>query len=928
MDYPLDRLSRRLLTNRERIVFLLSRRGYDPDRDYIAPYHLSQDGIAKALEMRKNNVSRELSDLKEKELVEERKARVKGFDRRRKVYLLAEKGKEVKKDLEDELRDKTVTVETKEGERSDATIKEALEILDEDGKDAEPFHVEEWMRKKDVLNVDTFSVPSRLYEGAEARSGEKDHAEVLTHIPQRMEIYGREEEIEELEKRLEEKRPPFLVIEGIAGIGKTVLGRKILDGLRGERDLFWYSFHRWEDLSTFYEKVNEFLKRSAGKEHDLEGSAAQIAKELVDGLEGSRAVLFFDDCENMPSELDPFLEMMMREKRRGTGMGAVFMTRESLGFYDVRDEMQEHIFRVKLGPIKKRHAMKMLDAAEKKEDIDIDEVYEKTKGHPLYLELFRNTLDKESRMKDFLEKEIYSNLTEEEKKLIQRLSIFWRPVKKGLILDENDAEVLIALKKDNLVRETENGRVDTHEILKDFFYDNTSLKKKRELHEFAAQRLKETYRRDIEEEKHVALEVLYHLGKARRTERALEMMKDLSREISDLPRRLREEILESIPEKGLSKVQLGKYYSIKGDIYLNSKRWEKAVKCYNKAIESSERTESLRERLGKAQMELKRWDQTLETHKKNMKRYKEKDDLEGEIREHLSLGTVYRKKEDFEYARKHYEKARSLMRSLDRVEEVQPILYNNLGMLYLSMKDYSKSEEMFKKALSSGGEKSIVHENLSRLYEEMGEIERCLDHLDKAVDLKKSRGDDREMIELLVKRSDHYRKLKNFEKTIDDLQKALTLEEKRNSKFWIFGGENASGLKAKVHEKMAEVYREKGEMERCLSHRDEAIQQYERLNDNQNQIRQKLLKGFDLSDEGELEKALEVLSEVETVSENLNNQEGVTAARLEKARISKKKGEYAEAKRSLRKLIKDAEERADEKAVQEAGRILESLKNL
>jgi len=916
-----------MLTNRERILFLLAKQDFDPDEDYLAPYYLSQDGIAEALEMRKNNVSRELSKLKDEGLVEEYNARVKGFDRRRKVYLLSKKGNDLKNELTKDLQKKELTIENTKGEKYDCTIEEGLYKLREkgNGREVKTFHVVEWMRKKDVLNLETFSIPSRLYKISEKeKKDERETTEVLIHTPKRKKIYGRKEEISKLNKKLQEKKPPFIIIEGIAGIGKTALGRKLLDELRGERDLFWYSFIEWEDAIYFYEELKGFLEKSAEKKLDPEDSPGQIAKTVLKGLKDSRAVLFLDDCEKMPSELLPFLEMMLSGKKKGAHPSMVLMSREKLGFYDVRDEMEGHVFNLELGPLKKDYVKEMISVEdEKNRKIDIEEVYEKTKGHPLYLELFERYPGKESKMKEFLEREIYSHLGKAEKRLIQRLSVFWGPVKREVLLDKGDAEVLMKLKKNKLVRENENEEIVAHDILKDFFYSNAALGEKRELHEFAAERLIA-----VEGKKnHYKLEILYHLEKAEKAERSLDMMQNMIRVISGLPEELRETILDGFPEQKLTEKQKARYYSIKGDIYLNIEEWKKALNCFKKALERAKKTEKerLREKLGDAQMELQRWDETIETHKRNLSLYKKKDDPEGKFREYLSLGTIYRKREEYDKAEEYYEKAGVLLEDLNYPDRAKAILYNNLGMLYLSKNNYVKSEKMFKKALAKGGEKGIIYENLSDLYEETGKKDRCLDHLSLAIESHKEAKNQREAIELLIKKADILLNSLNLEEAIEDLNEALVMEKKRTKRFWLFRGKQTSRFKPKIYKNMARINREKGNMRRCMSYDLKAMEEYERLDDKEKWTKQALIYVFDLVDSGKLNEALKVLNKVENRLNKMGDQKGITAARLEKARLLKRKGEYKKAKSILKELIKNVKKRGDKKAVEEGEKILQNI---
>lgn len=59
---------------------------------FLAPFEITQDGIAKALDIGRNNVPRLLKKLVESGYVEEKKAHVMGAKHIRKVYTLTPKG--------------------------------------------------------------------------------------------------------------------------------------------------------------------------------------------------------------------------------------------------------------------------------------------------------------------------------------------------------------------------------------------------------------------------------------------------------------------------------------------------------------------------------------------------------------------------------------------------------------------------------------------------------------------------------------------------------------------------------------------------------------------------------------------------------------------------------------------------------------------
>lgn len=909
-------MGRRLLTNKERILFILDNYDFDPDEEYLAPHHTSQEGIANALKMRENNVSREISKLLQDDLVEDYKARTNESQRKRKVYILTDKGKKVKEDIEEKLNEKKILTETKDGKRLEIKIKEALDELEKINKKVEPFHIAEWMRSKDILDIENFKIPPRLYK---KDSKSKENVELLINAPKKKEICGREEELRKIKNKLNKEKPPIIVIEGLPGIGKTVLGRKILDEHTKERNVFWYSFHRWERASDFVEELKRFVTDLTKKTIDMEKSPSHIAKNIAENLRDTDTLLLFDNCESMPEKLSPFMEMLVREKRKGNDLSIIIMTRKTPDFYDVRDEMQENIFKLELGPIKKENAEDMITEDVTKKDLE--EIYEKTRGHPMYLELIERFQKPKNKMSEFLEREIYSKLSEEKSEFLKLLSLFQNPVKKDILLDKGDLDILSDLKNDNILTETNDGKIDIHEILKKFFRENISIEKRKKLHRFAAEKL---IQRDSKSTTN-KMEVLYHLVQGEEYEKAIESMENLIEELAGLPKSIKKKTIE-LPLDELSEKQKGKYFSILGDLFSRSKDWNKAVDFYERAIKILDETGKISEKLGKAQMKLEKWDETIQTHDDNLELYEKKDDKEGMFREYLSLGTVYRKKGEFKKSKRYYEKARSVMNDLSKKEEKSSLVLNNLGMLHLAKKEYNESEKKFKKALKKNGKKSVIHENLAHLYEKLGEKERSLDELERAIQLTRKKNNLKETVELMIKKADSLLYFKEFDKTENVLKKSLEIEENRTSRFWQFSRKKSySETEAKIYERLADLKRKTEELGDSKKYRLKSIEAYDSLGNTEKKNFQKLLYCFDLADNKKFKEALEVLEKLEKKLEKQQYQKGITAVKLEKARVLIQKGKYRKSKDLLKNIIKNANKKQDEKAVKEAKRILDDI---
>ncbi|MFP4051993.1 MAG: tetratricopeptide repeat protein, partial [Thermoplasmata archaeon] len=728
----------RLLTHQERIILLLKEVEYDED-DYVAPYLLCQDGISDALNILKNNVSREISDLKEECLVEEKLSRVKGMDRRRNIYLLTEKGENAAEKILESLKEEEILIKLKNKEK--VKIGKAVQILEKDHPNVTPFYVEEWMRKKDVLDVDEFKTPSYA-----DKKTEEEKVEMVISAPLKGEFYGRKEEIDKIRSLLEKQKSPIILITGIAGIGKSSLGTMIIDEFKQKRDILWYNFHHWDNKESFGKVLSDFCVRGGSNSIDTEKTLPVITTEFVDKISELNPLIFLDECENASDELDIFFEIMLEHRKRGEQFSLILMNREKMSFYDVRDVMDDYVFELELGPLDIESVREMIGAEE-----DVEDIYEKTEGHPLYVELSRKYPGETTQINDFIENEIYSELNKDEREILRKLSVFWEPVKKEIILDKEDSDVLIGLKNNNLVKETREGKVTIHSILKDFFYSHLSMEERNDLHLKAAKRLE-----SIESDRN--LEILHHYEKSGKWKESLEMLNKLSHSIGSLSESIRDEIIKSYPLDKIPENEKSNYFEVLGDIFLESEEWEKAQNYYQKTVENGLDSTLIREKMGEAQMKLERWKETIDSHEKALRKYKEKDYKEGIIREYLSLGTVYRNKGDYEKAESYYRKVQKMI-SKKNFKDIKPNLYNNMGMLELGKKNFQKAEMFMNKSLKLGGEKGVVYENLSLLYKNKGEIKKSLNLLEKSIKNYLERGSQNSAVNLLFDSADRYQEL-------------------------------------------------------------------------------------------------------------------------------------------------------------------------
>jgi len=96
------------------------------------------------------------------------------------------------------------------------------------------------------------------------------------------------------------------------------------------------------------------------------------------------------------------------------------------------------------------------------------------------------------------------------------------------------------------------------------------------------------------------------------------------------------------------------------------------------------------------------------------------------------LAEAYERINDFNLAILNYNKAQSI--NINRLNNT----LNNLGNIFLKLKDYESAQKYFTNSLNYIGDKSIVYNNLAALNLEIGNVDEALDFLYKAIEFNKS----------------------------------------------------------------------------------------------------------------------------------------------------------------------------------------------
>jgi DNA-binding PadR family transcriptional regulator len=321
------------------------------ENQFEVPFAISQEGIAKAIGIRRDNVPRAMKDLKSAGLVVEKVARVEGVYRKRKVYFLTDAGFQFIQELKNKYLSTEILIKHDDGRLepvkvSDLNIKlklhrkisltETLNNLSPDG----------------ILDVKALTKPQIKPEASiEIMSTEDDQSdkerskyiESIDDAPQSRHFVGRKKEVAKIKSWFDSLDHRIVVIYGIPGIGKTTLTRKIMDDFRGNRHIFWYRFHRWDTMRNTLLTFAEFLAKThrrrlksylAGK-HNIDLN--DISQILNDELDDSQILLVFDDFQRVKEDIAEFFSLLIEILSRIKGVDVMIVGRRILPFYDRGD---------------------------------------------------------------------------------------------------------------------------------------------------------------------------------------------------------------------------------------------------------------------------------------------------------------------------------------------------------------------------------------------------------------------------------------------------------------------------------------------------------------------------------------------------------------------------------------------------------------
>ncbi len=476
----------------ERIVVHLS--GFLRHADaYEVPPEMTQDGIGFALGISRAHVALELKRLRTAGRVEERMAHVATAKTRRKVYVLTPSGQEIARRMREYARTRSVTLITPEGPRA-LGGEEALTALRASG--LREVEAVQRLLASDVVEIARKETPKA--PPAPARP-----------------FFGRSEELDALREWLGRDPRPIALVVGVAGIGKSALVAKALDGER--RPILVRRLYSHDDAHGILCSCADFLGRQGRRR--LKAVLARPAYDPVDSVavlreDLSGCVLVLDDLHACPTAEG----LLASLAEKPLPFKLLIASRSLPGFYDRAMAETGCVREISLGGLDDAAAREML--ASRRGDLpsdDVARVLAAARGHPLALELFAASgLEAGGVATDrFILETVLEGLDDVSEEVLKAFAILRRPAKSPETLGATVAQLRRLLKRAVLQHRDEGYLL--HDLVREFYLRRMPEADRRKAHGRAAA---------YWQERGDPLEAAHHLLEARELLAASDLLAD------------------------------------------------------------------------------------------------------------------------------------------------------------------------------------------------------------------------------------------------------------------------------------------------------------------------------------------------------------------------------------------------------------------
>jgi len=424
-----------------------------------------------------------------------------------------------------------------EGERGseEITLGQLIIILRKEGFAPSPFIVARCFDRKEIpLNMD--EVRKIMADPASFHRTGKERKHHLIGVTGRGDFIGRKDMLDRINHGLEAKEFHVQEVLGVAGMGKSALGREVIKHAKKSYHVFYFRFRDWYRFDSFMGELSHYLA-------EKRVPTGEISQKLVNFCKERRLFLVLDDVHRIKERMNDFLERIIPYSRELSNLKILLLSRERTGQDDypcIKEgvRMEE----ILLPPLTQEECAKLASIKVLGDPGKVDRetggrILEATGGIPLLVEL----LGKEDiitgmmgvKGTDLIEKEILKKLGKESAKLLKVVSLCTLPVEKDIIM-EGERHVP-ELTSGLLLERSSDGLLRTHDHIREMVRRGIGFRERKHLTKEIVSYLKEVIRRATEEDYLPAailedidvyyLEYIYHHLEAGKIEEALKVLR-------------------------------------------------------------------------------------------------------------------------------------------------------------------------------------------------------------------------------------------------------------------------------------------------------------------------------------------------------------------------------------------------------------------